>query len=132
MKRFGTCMLACALVVPLAAAQTTPRLEHTAPWLGRDLELALSEAPPFAAVRWLESDARGALPTPYGELELDRSLARVVATGTADANGRLDLTLPNALDPALAETEAHYQALVADPGAMRTSRHRSRSRTRAR
>ncbi len=100
---------------PLARAQGAgPHLEHGAPWLGSDLTLAVVGAPPHTLVRLLESDVAGALATPYGLLELERTSVHVVAAGQSDASGRFEASLPIPLDPALAETFVHYQALVDD------------------
>lgn len=117
MKRSISILVSCALAAATAAAQAPPRLAHGAPWLGHDLPLTLSGAPPFASVRVLESDAAGTLATRAGRLELDPASTRVAGVGTTDADGRFELAIPIPLDPALAETEVHYQALVAAPSA---------------
>ena len=59
MRRSILILLAGAIGAASAGAQSAPRLSHSAPWLGHDLTLTLSQAPPFAAVR-------SARPSGYG------------------------------------------------------------------
>lgn len=104
--------------VALAAQPTSsPRLHHTAPFLGSTLTLSVDGAPAFASVDLYFNTEAGTFATPYGTLELKRSGCQVLATGTADASGLWSYDLAVPLDPALAETGAHFQAIVTDSAA---------------
>jgi hypothetical protein len=97
------------------AAAQTPTLDHGPPFLGGQFELIVEGAPPGERVTFFHSPAGGSMSTPYGTLELNRATTARFGNVHADPNGRavIEVDLPS--DPALAETEAHYQALVEDP-----------------
>jgi hypothetical protein len=98
-------------------ALSTPRLHHTAPFLGHTLTMSVDGAPPFAAVQLLFNTEAGSFATPYGVLELKRNGVHRIASGTTDATGAWSHDFAVPLDPALAESGAHFQAIVADASA---------------
>ena len=100
-----------------ASDLTSPRLHHTAPYLGRTLTLTVDGAQPLASVELYFNTAPGSFATPYGTLELARRGARRLATGTTDAAGAWSFDLDVPLDPSLAESGAHFQAIVGDASA---------------
>lgn len=117
-KSLASVSLAFAATSVLAfASDTSPVLDHSAPFLGRPLEIELSGAAPFAPVTLLLSPAAGHSQTPFGRLELRRERIIPVASGVTDAQGHWTASLPVPLDAALAELEQHYQALIFDPAA---------------
>ena len=106
------------LAAPAFANQvTSPRLHHTAPFLGRTLTLTVDGAQPLASVELYFNTQPGSYATPYGTLELQRRGARRLATGTTDAAGAWSFDLVVPLDPSLAESGAHFQAIVRDSSA---------------
>lgn len=115
---------AAALVLFLPSASSfaapqasPPHLRHSAPFVGQTLDLEVEGAVPNATVDLLWSSASGTFQTPYGVLELRRNGVQRVASGTASATGSCSFQIQIPLDPALAETETHYQAIADDPSA---------------
>jgi hypothetical protein len=98
-----------------SAEAQAPSLSHSAPKLGRELTLGLDGAPPGASVRLYSSPGEVHSQTPYGLLELERGGLTLTASGLADPSGHFAHSELVPLDPALAETWRHYQALVQDP-----------------
>lgn len=112
MLRRTLAALLAALPCALAHAQ---ELTHTAPWLGKTLELELTGAPPHAPCWLFASTSAAAVPTPFGLLELDLASAFPLFVGDADANGALHVAIDVPADAALAELPLHVQALHGDP-----------------
>ncbi len=112
-----TCLPVVALAL-LAGASTAQTLDHGSPLLGGVLELRVEGAPPGARVTYIHSPSAGSMVTPFGVLELDRQAAARLGQVFADANGDATFGIHLPLDPSLVETEAHYQALVADPSVL--------------
>ena len=108
---------ATLLLLSTGAAAQTPTLDHGPPFLGGTLELIVDGAPPGARVTYLHSPSAGSMSTPYGTLELDRASTTRFGNVYADVSGHAVMEVDLPLDPSLAEIEAHYQALVEDPGA---------------
>ena len=117
--RYPTAAIAILLVAtPAARGQVaTPTLDHSAPFLGRVLELEVAGGVPGQSVRLLESTAADEVELPIGTLELDRSRLTIAGQGTIAADGTLRFEVPLSSDPGAAETELHFQAWVADPTA---------------
>jgi len=117
--RTAALALCIAAVPSLASGQASvPQLRHTsAPFIGQTLTLAVDCAAPNSAVELYFSPEPGTLATPYGLLELRRNEMTLIAHGNTDAAGAWSFGLPVPLDPAWAETGAHFQALVDDPSA---------------
>jgi hypothetical protein len=117
---FSTLWILTLTALPVGAAQapcetTAAQLEHSAPWVGGALELALDGAAPGASVRLFHSPSEVHSQTPYGLLELDREGLGLAAGGQADANGHWAVSLAIPLDASLVEVGGHYQALVQGP-----------------
>jgi len=109
--------VAMALALAAQGPAQVPTLDHGPPFIGSTLDLVVDGAPPGAKVTYLHSPNAGSLSTPYGTLELERSSAARIGSLHVDANGHGVLQIALPLDPALVQTEAHYQALVEDPSA---------------
>jgi hypothetical protein len=110
--------LAWLAVPSFAAPQANPiHLRHSAPFLGQNLSIQLEGALPLTTVDLLYSPEAGSYVTPFGVLELRRDRIRHLAQGSTDAAGSWSIDLSVPLDTALAEREAHFQALVSDPSA---------------
>ncbi len=107
------CLL-LALAV-LATPPDQPKLGHSAPFLGHTLEFHVRDAPASQPVALLYSPNAGHSTTPFGVMEIERVTAQQVATGVTDASGEATLSISIPADPALAENEAHYQAMITDP-----------------
>lgn len=118
-KTFASVLALVGLVAaaPSRAGVTVPHLDHGAPYLGRPLAIELRDAAPLAPVTLFLAPTGGHSTTPFGVLELQRHRIVPVASGTTDALGRWSTELDVPLDPALAEQEHHYQALVLDASA---------------
>lgn len=110
----GIAVPALLYVGPVLTAQT-PTLRHSAPFLGRPLELTLEGAPPGAVVELFESPAREDVLTAHGVWELERTSMQRVAWGFADANGRFEHAWDVPLFAEWSERPCHYQALVRAP-----------------
>ena len=115
--RVATFVAALPVLCGSADSQIPAHLSHTAPFLGHPLTIRVEGAAPSAAIDLLFSPSAGSFDGPYGHLELARGSVQTVATGVALPDGTWSVDLPVPLDPALAETERHYQALVDDPSA---------------
>ncbi len=100
-----------------ASAASQPTLEHSAPFLGHTLKIEVDAAPPSQAVVLLYSPRAGHTPTPFGLFELQRTTSQRIALGTTDALGHATFSIPIPANAAIAEKEAHFQALVDDPTA---------------
>lgn len=110
-----------ALILGVAASTDVVRaqmtLRHSAPFLGRTLELSLEGAPPGASVALFESTSSSAVATPFGVWELERAHAQLVALGSADSSGSFRYAWDVPLVTMSAEAPRHYQALVRNAGA---------------
>ena len=123
MSRTNTLRTVALLFLVPVAAQAAPQsgapdLRHvTAPFVGRTLTLEVQGAAPLAAIDLYFSQEPGSSTTPYGVLELRRNALQLLASGTTTATGAwsFDLTIP--LQASLAETGAHFQALIDDSSA---------------
>jgi hypothetical protein len=113
--RLGLALSGLLAVLALPAAAQVPTLLHSAPKLGSLLELEVRGATPGASVRLFHSRGAGSSTTPFGRLELDRGALALLASGQASASGEVVFQQQIPLDPALAEVEGHYQALVEAP-----------------
>ncbi|MFN0242900.1 MAG: YncE family protein [Planctomycetota bacterium] len=105
------------VLLSLAAATAQPSLHHSAPFLGRTLQIRVAGAPANQPAVLLYSPRAAHVATAFGLLEIERHSSHRVALGTTNANGRWTVQLPIPLDAALAEVEAHFQALIDDPSA---------------
>ena len=113
---FGLCLSTAPAVA--SAQASTPHLRHTsAPFLGQALTLEVDGAVPNSPIDLYFSPEAGSYPTPFGVLELKRSRLLLLSHDLTDAAGSFTHAFTIPLDPGLAETGAHFQALVGDPGA---------------
>jgi len=106
-----------ALTAGSASAQSAPRLTQGPAYLGGVLELRLDSAVPGAHFDLWFSREPGHWLLPYGWLELKRDRLRRVASGVVDGSGAALVLLPLSSQPAAAEGELRFQAIVDDPGA---------------
>jgi len=106
------------IVAHAAPQAATPHLRHsTAPFIGSTLTLEIEGAPPLSPIVLYFSPQPGSRAMPYGTLELDSGSLQQIANGAATAAGTWSFALPIPLQESLAETGAHFQALVDDPAA---------------
>jgi hypothetical protein len=112
-------MAACLAGVSLAFSETSaPALRlATAPFVGQTLSLELDGAVAESAVDLYFSPEAGSFPTPFGVLELRHQTLTHLASGTTSASGTWSFDMPVPLEESLAETGAHFQAIVSDPSA---------------
>jgi len=113
----GRCLAPLVLACGAGVASAQAHLEHSAPWLGRTLDLDVVGAPANQTVELLYSPSRTSIPTPLGTLELRRRALRRLGVRTSDGSGHATFHIAVPLDPALADQEAHFQAIVTDPAA---------------
>ncbi len=110
------CLL--SMSVPGASQTSTPRLVLTTPpFVGQTLHLELDGALPGTSIQLLFSTEADSTATPFGQLELRRDAAVWMASGITTAAGTWSFAIPIPLATQLAETGAHFQAVVADPAA---------------
>lgn len=89
-----------------------PTLQHTESFIGSTMTVSLINAPADSGVVLFYSPVARRRQTPFGRLELDRTFLSVVDFGVTGPDGAYDYVVEIPGDVALAETEAHYQALV--------------------
>jgi hypothetical protein len=120
--QFSSCRTAfaaaCLTTLSFGFSQSSVELHlGTAPFVGQTLTLELDGAAPASAVDLYFSAEPDSSPTPFGIFELRRETLVHLASGTTSASGTWSFDMPVALDPSLAETGAHFQALAGDPAA---------------